>query len=150
LVDFMTNQQRSRAMSRVRGKETRIELLVRSLLHRKGFRYKNNVLTLPGRPDIVLPKYKAAVFVHGCFWHGHPGCKLSRLPGSREEFWEQKISNTSLRDKEKIAELLSIGWRTAVVWQCVLNNRESVSKTIDVLANWIIYGDNWLEIPNRG
>lgn len=148
MTDFMSVQQRSLAMSQVRTKETGLELVVRKNLHKKGFRYKNNVEVLPGSPDIVLPRYKATIFVHGCFWHGHLGCKRSRLPESRLHFWKHKIANTVVRDKKKISELSAAGWRTAVVWQCALNNKESVSKTVEILANWIRSGSNWLEIPD--
>ena len=143
----MTNEQRSRAMSHVLGKETEIELSLRKILHNRGFRYKKNVSTLPGRPDIVLPKYKAVVFVNGCFWHGHIECRRSKLPEGNREFWEKKISRTIERDREKITELRIGGWRVAVAWQCCLNNNDSITNTGEILIEWLIHGNDWLEIP---
>ncbi len=144
----MTPQQRSHAMSRVRGRETKIERLVRSLLHKQGFRFRKNVFNLPGKPDIVLPKYHAAILIHGCFWHGHAECKRGYLPTSRREFWVNKISKTVIRDKENINELMEKGWRVAIVWQCALKNRQSINNTIGILTRWIVCNEDWLEISD--
>ena len=147
MADFMTTEQRSRAMSRVRGEETRIEQAVRSLLYKRGFRFRKNVSNLPGRPDVVLPKYKAVIFVHGCFWHGHSGCKRSVLPETRAEFWQSKIGRTVERDRKNIDALMASGWHVAVVWQCALISKHLLSDSIDTLADWIISDQLWLEIP---
>ena len=143
----MSPQQRSRAMSHVRSNNTRIEQLVGTRLHKRGLRYKKCVLVLPGRPDIVFPKYKAAIFIHGCFWHGHFACKRSHLPESNRNFWEKKISATAKRDGEKIVQLRNNGWRVAIVWQCCLSNNDSITNTIDILVEWIMHGNDRLEIP---
>jgi DNA mismatch endonuclease (patch repair protein) len=128
LADNMTPAQRSRAMSKVRGRDTGIELFVRSALHRRGFRFRKNVPNLPGCPDIVLPKYRTVVFVHGCFWHHHEGCKASKLPETRREFWEQKIAGNVARDANHTQLLNKNGWRVLVVWECALKYRNSEDK----------------------
>ncbi len=149
MTDFMTAQQRSCAMSSVRGKETKTERSVRSLLHRRGFRFRKNVPNLPGRPDIALPKYKAAIFVHGCFWHGHSGCRKGAIPATRTDFWQAKIGRTMERDKEKTEALLASGWRVAVIWQCAMHSEESLSRAMDVLTTWTMSDHRWIEIPAR-
>lgn len=106
-------------MSGIRGRNTKPEILVRSLLHREGFRFRLHVRELPGKPDIVLPKYRAAIFVHGCFWHGHD-CPLYRLPGTRPDFWRNKIDRNRACDRRARDALLAAGWRVAVVWECAL------------------------------
>ena len=148
VADFMSPQQRSRAMSRVRGRDTEIECLVRSLLHRSGFRFRKNVPNLPGRPDIALPKYKAAIFVHGCFWHGHCGCRRSTIPATRTDFWQEKIARTMERDKEKTEALFAASWRVGVLWQCALRSPGLVLPASDTLIDWIRSGRSWIEIPS--
>lgn len=109
-------------MSKISGKETKPEILVRKFLFENGFRYRKNVKSLSGSPDIVLPKYKTVIFVHGCFWHGHT-CKAAKLPETRKEFWTEKISATVTRDKRNRCELESLGWNVLVVWQCEIKNK---------------------------
>ncbi|MER2023352.1 MAG: very short patch repair endonuclease [Stenotrophomonas sp.] len=117
MVDSLTPEQRSAQMSRIRGANTKLEVLVRKALHARGFRYRLGGAGLPGRPDIVLPKHRTVVFVHGCFWHGHD-CPLYRLPKTRPEFWEDKIDRNRARDKRVAAELKSLGWHVQIVWEC--------------------------------
>lgn len=148
MTDFLSPKQRSHTMSNIHGKDTKIERSVRSNLHKKGFRFRKNTAKLPGHPDIALPKYYAVIFIHGCFWHGHSGCNKSSLPTTRSEFWKDKISATTVRDKKKIDELSAMGWRVAIVWQCALKNKKSLSYTIDTLANWITSEERWIEIPS--
>ena len=150
MTDFMTPEQRSRAMSKVRRRDTGAEIRLRSLLHRQGFRFRKNVRQLPGSPDIVLPKFKAVIFVHGCFWHGHIGCVRSRLPTSRAEFWQSKREANLERDERKIADLLVLGWRAAVVWECALLNAETTSSVVAELAHWIRSQSLRLEVPVAG
>lgn len=119
MVDVVDAETRSRMMSGIRGRNTRPEIIVRSLLHRQGFRFRLHVRELPGKPDIVLPKYCAVIFVHGCFWHGHD-CPLYRLPDTRSDFWQNKIDGNRARDHKARAALLATGWRIAVVWECAL------------------------------
>jgi DNA mismatch endonuclease (patch repair protein) len=109
-------------MSRIRGKDTGIERLVRRELHQRGFRFRLHRRDLPGSPDLVLPKFGAVVFVNGCFWHAH-GCQLSSLPSSNRDFWTEKLKGTIGRDQRVQEELLSAGWRVATVWECELRGR---------------------------
>lgn len=149
MVDFMTPSQRSRVMSRVRSNNTKIEQIVRSSLHRQGFRFRKNVKTLPGRPDLVLTKYQAVIFVHGCFWHGHIGCRKSRLPTTRAAFWEEKISGNLHRDAQKLSELLQEGWRVAIIWECILKKTATAESAIDELTTWLISKAHRCEIPDN-
>jgi DNA mismatch endonuclease (patch repair protein) len=119
MVDRLSPEQRSLNMSRVRGKDTAPEITVRRLLHADGLRFRLHRRDLPGRPDIVLPRHRAAVQVHGCFWHGH-SCPLFRLPATRTEFWRSKINANRRRDAAAAAALCTLGWRVMVVWECAL------------------------------
>ena len=124
-------------MSRIKGKNTKPEELVRKYLFSQGFRYRKNDKRLPGSPDIVLPKYKTVIFVNGCFWHGHEGCKHFVWPKSNEEFWKNKIETNIARDKKKTQVLEELGWRVIVVWECELKKatiNETVKKLIDELS----------------
>jgi DNA mismatch endonuclease (patch repair protein) len=147
MADFMSSEQRSALMSKVHGKDTEIERCLRSLLHRRGFRFRKNVKGLPGRPDIVLAKHKAAIFVHGCFWHCHSGCRRSRLPTTRAEFWHDKARANQERDSRKITDLSGAGWRVAVVWECALVDTNQLPRTVDALCGWIVSREEWFEIP---
>lgn len=121
-MDKLSPEQRSRNMARIKGKDTRPEKQVRSLLHGMGYRFRLHCKQLPGTPDIVLPRYKAVVFVHGCFWHGHEGCKRAAVPETRKAFWEKKIFGNKDRDRRSIAALEALGYRCLIVWQCELKN----------------------------
>lgn len=123
LADIVTPETRSRMMSGIRGRNTKPEMLIRSGLHRLGFRFRLHDRKLPGRPDLVLPVRNAVVLVHGCFWHGH-NCHLFRWPSSRELFWREKIAGNMARDARSRDELLRLGWRVAEVWECQLKGRE--------------------------
>jgi len=149
MTDTLSPEQRSQLMAKVHGKDTAIEKKVRSYLHEKGYRFRKYVVGLPGSPDIVLPKYRATIFIHGCFWHGHPGCRKSRLPTTRQAFWEEKRRANLERDARKITELINLGWRIAVVWQCALEKPATLLNTMDTLGDWIISESNHCEIPNR-
>lgn len=119
-MDTLTGQQRSERMSRIKSRNTGLELKVRKLIHGLGFRYRIHAKDLPGRPDIVFRKRKLAIFVHGCFWHRHPdrGCALARLPKSRLDFWLPKLEGNRRRDLEKQACLEALGWTVCVIWEC--------------------------------
>lgn len=119
-MDVHDKHTRSYNMSRIKGKNTKPEMLVRKFLFANGFRYRLNVKTLPGKPDIVLPKYKTVIFVNGCFWHGHKGCKYFVLPKTRTEWWLNKIKETQKRDREKKIELNVLGWKVITIWECEL------------------------------
>lgn len=135
MVDVMSSDKRSALMSRIRGKNTGPELLIRKYLWHAGFRYRLHNKRLPGKPDLVLPRWNAAVFVHGCFWHRHTGCPYFRLPKTRAVFWDEKLSDNQARDFAAIAALVGDGWRVAVVWECAL--RASADATGRKLASWL-------------
>lgn len=126
MVDRLTPDQRRLNMSRVRAKDTRPEMTVRRLLHSLGFRFRLHRRDLPGRPDIVLPRYRAAIFVHGCFWHGHD-CSLFRMPATRTEFWAAKIAANRRRDGDAVSGLRDAGWRSLLIWECALRGRGRLS-----------------------
>ena len=123
MADVHTPEQRSYNMSRIRGKDTKPEELVRKYLFSQGFRYRKNDARLPGKPDIVLPKYKTVIFVNGCFWHAHEGCKYFVWPKNNEDFWRDKISGNVIRDAEKRKQLENMGWKVIVVWECQLKKQ---------------------------
>lgn len=131
----MTTTQRSAAMSAVRGKDTEIEKTLRSKLHRKGFRFRKNVADMAGRPDIVLPKYRFVIFVHGCFWHHHTNCKRSKLPETRRAFWSKKIGENVKRDLKQIRVLRKNGWKVRVMWECDLMSPNKAEWAIANLVN---------------
>jgi DNA mismatch endonuclease, patch repair protein len=135
-VDSLSKAQRSALMARVRQRNTSPELIVRKALHARGFRYVLNDRRLPGTPDLTLPKWRVAVFVHGCFWHGH-GCPKSRLPSTNRSFWTKKVRDNRNRDQLKEEQLRLRGWRVLVVWECDLRDRTLLEQYLDVLAGQI-------------
>lgn len=118
MTDKLTAEKRSWNMSRIRSKDTKPEIIVRSYLHRKGFRFRLHSKKLPGKPDIVLKKYKIVIFVHGCFWHRHKNCKNATVPESNFKFWKDKFAYNVKRDKQIQKELLKFGWKVLVIWEC--------------------------------
>jgi DNA mismatch endonuclease, patch repair protein len=134
MTDVHDNITRSYNMSMIKGKNTKPEYLVRRFLHSNGFRFRINVNKLPGCPDIILPKYKTIIFVNGCFWHGHFGCKYFNIPQTRSEWWIKKISTTKERDIKNKMELENEGWKVFVIWECQLK-KESVPTTFRDLVN---------------
>ena len=132
MTDIVDSVTRSRMMSGIRGRNTKPEILIRSLLHRQGFRFRLHVRELPGKPDIVLPRYHAAIFVHGCFWHGHD-CKKGKLPSSNIDFWKNKILKNKLRDNENQAQLALLSWKVIVIWQCEISKIDKKIETFNKL-----------------
>lgn len=130
-MDVFDKDKRSRVMAKVKNKNTKPELLVRSLLHRMGYRFRIHRKDIPGKPDITLPKYKAVIFVHGCFWHGHEGCPNAKRPQSNLEFWDEKLNENIDRDKKTICELERMGWRVLVIWTCEINDVDTLSQRIE-------------------
>lgn len=118
MVDRLSKERRSWNMSRIGGRDTKPELIVRSLLHRMGYRFRLHRRDLPGSPDIVLPRHRALILVHGCFWHRHPGCRYACMPRTRTEFWKAKFATNVDRDRRQIQQLEILGWRVLVVWEC--------------------------------
>ncbi len=123
MADSLSKEKRSWNMSRIRGKDTAIEVKVRKYLFAKGYRFRKNVSSLPGKPDIVLPKYRTAIFIHGCYWHRHPGCKYSYTPKSNRDFWEKKFADNVANDQKKMALLEEEGWSVITLWECDIEKR---------------------------
>lgn len=134
-------------MSGIRGRDTKPELRIRKALHARGFRYRVHQTRLPGKPDIVLPRFHAVVLVHGCFWHGHD-CPLFRLPGTRTDFWQEKIERNQTRDREVAIALCEAGWRRATIWECSLRGpqRWDFDVLIDRVSDWLRNGGGGLEL----
>ena len=134
-MDVHDKKTRSFNMSRIKGKNTKPEMLVRKYLFAHGFRYRLNVKDLPGKPDIVLPKYKTVIFVNGCFWHGHKGCNYFVIPKTRTEWWLNKIKDTQKRDREAEIKLNAAGWKVITLWTCQL--KQDRNKTLKTLVKTI-------------
>lgn len=130
-MDKFSKIKRSAIMAAVKGSNTKPELAVRSLIHRLGFRFRLHVKDLPGKPDIVLPRHRKVVFVHGCFWHSHRGCKRSAKPESNKVFWKIKLEQNVARDKENLQHLKKCGWKVLVVWECELRKANYLKKKIE-------------------
>lgn len=137
MTDIKTPEQRSRNMAAIKWKDTKPEMIVWKYLFSRGLHFRVQVRKLPGTPDIVLPKYKTAIFVNGCFWHGHEGCKYFRLPKSNVDFWKEKIERNIERDKESMQALLDLGWKVIRVWECELRNKANREETLDKIYNSI-------------
>lgn len=150
MADVVLPHVRSKMMSGIRGKDTKPELLLRRALHRRGFRYRLHAKKLPGRPDMVFPKHKAVLFVHGCFWHCHL-CHLFKWPSTREKFWQAKIGGNKNRDEITVSLLASAGWRIGTVWECALKgkHRLPVEEVITQCTEWIRSGQPLLDIAGH-
>lgn len=125
VADFVTPEIRSRMMAGIKGTNTKPELAIRSALHARGFRFRLHCRDMPGTPDIVFPKYRAVVFVHGCFWHGH-NCHLFKWPKTRSDFWYDKINSNIARDRKQVHALTQSGWRVGILWECAFKGREKL------------------------
>ena len=130
MTDHLTKERRSWNMSRIKAKDTKPEIAVRSLLHRMGFRFRLHDKKLPGKPDIVLRKYKTVIFVHGCFWHRHTGCKDATMPKSNREFWRKKFEANVNRFETVSKQLRKLGWRVEVIWQCEVKDKECLRRRL--------------------
>ncbi|WP_371814362.1 very short patch repair endonuclease [Ruegeria sp. HKCCA4812] len=137
-------------MAAIKSRDTKPELVIRKALHARGFRYRLHSSSLPGKPDLVFKKHRAVIFVHGCFWHGH-NCPLFRWPATRQEFWRAKITGNQERDRRVEAEILNLGWRVGVVWECALKGREHLPliRVIDSLSFWLSSDEKTTVIPNE-
>lgn len=138
MTDIVTPSHRSKMMSAIKGKNTKPELIIRSGLHARGFRYKLHDSRIPGKPDMVFPKYRAVIFVNGCFWHMHE-CHLFKLPSTRQVFWQKKLERNRERDQEKYNECIERGWRVLIVWECGLRGKQrlSVQTILDTCESWL-------------
>lgn len=138
MTDIVTKENRSRMMSRIKGKNTRPEIVIRRELHALGFRYRLHVPELPGKPDMVLPKYSAVIFINGCFWHGHD-CELFQKPTTNAEFWRHKISRNQENDRKNLALLESAGWRVLTVWECSIRGRQKhIDQVVSTIVAWLL------------
>ena len=149
MADIYSQSKRSSIMSKISGKETLPEIIVRKFLFSKGFRYRKNDKRLPGKPDIILSKYKTLIFVHGCFWHNHKDCSKSKLPETRKDFWEKKIKDNVLRDKKNYSALKKAGWRIAVIWECAFKRKDLSNATMESFLTWIESDNHFLELPKN-
>ena len=151
MADVVTAAVRSRMMSGIRSKNTKPELIVRKGLHALGFRYKLHDRLLPGKPDIVLPRHRAVVFAHGCFWHGHD-CHLFKVPSTRTDFWLAKIARNRVVDEHAGLALTAAGWRQAIVWECALKGRAHLplESVLACCAEWIRSGEGNIEVRGKG
>ena len=141
-MDLLTKEHRSWNMSRVRSKNTKPEMIVRSFLHRNGFRFRLHAKKLPGHPDIVLPKYKTVIEVRGCFWHRHPGCRKATIPTSNCTFWQDKLQQNVARDAKNDSALEVLGWHVIVVWECQLRKKETLLKLPGLISLHNKYGED--------
>lgn len=137
MADVHSKEVRSFNMSRIRGKNTKPEMLVRKFLHSQGFRFRLHVNNLPCKPDIVLPKYKTVIFVHGCFWHGHRNCKYFKYPKTRTDYWKHKIDGNKTKDKKAVKEIKKYGWNVLTVWECKLKANNAPA-TLDNLLKHLL------------
>lgn len=146
MADVVKPEVRSRMMSGIRGKDTQPELVLRKGLFHRGVRFRLHVASLPGRPDLVIRKFRAVVFVQGCFWHVHEGCRYFRMPSSNRQFWQEKLGRNRERDARNIVALKAAGWRVAVVWECA--TRVTAESTVDVVYGFLHSDVSYLEIGN--
>lgn len=137
-MDSISKEKRSWNMSRIRSKDTRPEKTVRSLLHNMGYRFRLHAKYLPGTPDLVLPKYKTVLFVHGCFWHRHPGCKYAYTPKTRLEFWNNKFEKNITNNEKAIIELNNKGWRVLIIWECETFDQEDLKIKLSKLLPKVV------------
>jgi DNA mismatch endonuclease Vsr len=133
MADMFSKDKRSEIMSHIKSKDTAIEIIVRKWLFHYGYRYRKNDTRYPGTPDIILPKYKTAIFIHGCFWHRHTDCRFAHLPKTRTDYWEKKLDRNVERDKAKVQALESMGWRVLIIWECELKS-DPTSRLIELLC----------------
>lgn len=146
MADIVSPADRSRMMSGIKGKNSRPEILVRHLLFASGYRFRLHRRDLPGTPDIVMPGRKIAIFVHGCFWHFHHGCRFAKMPTTRADFWKAKLETNAQRDQRSIEKLQEMGWRVLCVWECATRNTESAIGLQEGLRRWIEGADRIGEI----
>ncbi len=130
MTDTVDSAKRSEIMSRIRGRDTKPEMIVRRIAHGLGFRFRLHRRDLPGTPDLVFPRHRAVILVHGCFWHRHPGCKYATSPKTRVGFWERKFEGNVVRDRRNEAALQELGWRVMVIWECETRDAEEVAERI--------------------
>lgn len=139
MADIMTHSERSERMRKIKGKDTKIEVQIRSELFKRGYRFRKNDKRFPGTPDIVIPKYKTVIFINGCFWHHHSGCKLAQVPKAREAFWMEKFQRNKEKDIENIRAIQAMGWQVVTLWECEI--KKHFETTIEKLCEKISISD---------
>ncbi|POB00312.1 very short patch repair endonuclease [Chromobacterium sinusclupearum] len=135
MTDIVDTRTRSRMMSAIKGRDTAPEMVVKRFLHRFGFRFRLHKKQLPGRPDLVLPRWHAVIFVHGCFWHRHQGCKFATTPATRPDFWQRKFAANVQRDERQVRELKALGWKVAVIWECEVGSEDRLRRLVEEITN---------------
>ena len=146
MTDIVDKETRSRMMAGIKGKDTKPELVLRRELHARGYRYRLHAKNIPGRPDLVFAERRAVVFVHGCYWHRHSGCRYTSHPSTRPEFWQAKFDANVSRDDNVRAQLLEAGWRVATIWECALRKPIQVKSAGDLISDWLDSDCTELEI----
>lgn len=146
MADIVDKLARSRMMAGIKGKDTKPELVLRRALHARGFRYRLHSMNVLGRPDLVFPKHHAIVFVHGCFWHRHEGCRYTTTPSTRPEFWQAKFGANVIRDAATRDKLIEAGWRVATVWECSLRKTNQLAETVELLTAWLLSDSRQLDV----
>ena len=141
MVDVVTSAKRSQMMAGIRGKNTQPELIVRRMLFASGYRFRLHRRDLPGAPDVVMPGRNVAIFVHGCFWHMHQGCRYAKLPATRKDFWEAKLLANVTRDRHAVDELRALGWRVLCVWECATRDAATATELQRTMCLWIEGGE---------
>ena len=136
-------------MAGIKGKNTVPELVLRQAMHKRGFRFRLHVKQLPGGPDLLFPKYNAAVFVHGCFWHRHSNCRYATTPATRTEFWQTKFTANVARDSLSVMALVKSGWRVAIIWECSLRSSVGIQETAEELSEWLDSDSLQLELGDK-
>ena len=146
MTDIVDSATRSRMMSGIRGKDTKPEIVIRRGLHKSGFRFRLHDKSMPGKPDLVLKKYNAVIFINGCFWHKHE-CRLFKWPKTRPEFWREKINKNHENDRLALEMLSKLNWRICVIWECSLKGKDKdIAKVVHKVAKWLTTGNRFLEI----
>lgn len=146
MTDVVSKETRSRMMEGIRAKDTKPEMTLRRALHARGLRYRLHAKDVTGKPDMIFPKFRAAVFVHGCFWHRHAGCRYATTPATRADFWQQKFAANMRRDETVRESLAAGGWRVAIVWECALRKPNMVPTVTDLVVNWLESRDSFLDL----
>jgi DNA mismatch endonuclease, patch repair protein len=146
MTDVVNKTTRSRMMAGIKGKNTVPEQVLRQAMHKRGFRFRLHAKQLPGHPDLLFPKYKATVFVHGCFWHRHRSCRYATTPATRTEFWQTKFASNVARDRASVRALINSGWRVAIIWECSLRGNVGIQETANMLSDWLVSGAMRLEL----
>jgi DNA mismatch endonuclease (patch repair protein) len=149
MVDVVSTADRSRMMAGIKGKNSQPELIVRRMLFASGYRFRLHRRDLPGTPDIVMPRRKVAIFVHGCFWHLHQGCRYVKMPATRAEFWKAKFEANVERDRLAVDKLHELGWRTLVVWECFIRSERDLETIKTALSSWVEGGSHFGELSGE-